>query len=161
SQPLPPARARPALLLAKAGRERMLEETSNCYPGLGAVMFRLLRPFLLASVLLIASSLFAQDAMPTTPYYPLKIGNTWTYKTKEGNKFVMKVIREEKVNEVPCARVGLMVDSKEVGHEFISVTSDGVFRNGFGAAMPDQPVRILKLPLKADESWEIKGKALG
>lgn len=127
-------------------------------------MFRLIRPFLLAGVLLPVSSVLAQEAMPTTPYYPLETGTTWTYKTKEG-RFVMKVDKQDKVKvqdkEVPCVRVVLLVEDKEVGQECISVTSDGVYRNAFGAAVPDKPVRILKLPLMTGDSWEIDGKALG
>lgn len=124
-------------------------------------MIRLVRLFLLASLLLAVSSLFAQQTMPTTPYYPLQPGTSWTYKTKEGNRFVMKVEKQDKVNDTPCARVVLLVENKEVGHECLSVTSDGVFRMAFGAATPDKPVRILKLPLMAGDSWDIDGKALG
>ena len=100
-------------------------------------MFRLIRPFLLTSVLLTASSLFAQDAMPTTPYYPLKIGNTWTYKTKEGNKFVMKVAQGGKGRRNPL-RPRRPLRRWQGGRPRVHLgTGDGVFRNGFGSATPD------------------------
>lgn len=124
-------------------------------------MFRVVRLFMLAGVLLAGSSLLAQQTMPTTPFYPLTPGTTWTYKTKDGNRFTMKVQKQDKVGDTPCVRVILLDDNKEVGYECVSVTSDGVYRNAFGAATPDKPVRILKLPLVAGDSWEIDGKALG
>jgi hypothetical protein len=143
----------------------MLEGINNRYLFREPFMFRLVRPLVLAVILLTASSLAAQEAMPTTHWYPLTVGTTWTYKTKDGNHFVMKVTKEDKVkageSEIPCARIGLFVDGKEVGSECIHVKNDGVYRASFGTAIPDMPVQILKLPPKAGETWEIKGKALG
>ncbi len=141
----------------------MLEKRKQpCSFFRGFLMFRLAGLFLLSAAFLTVSTLGAAPA-PKVPYYPLSIGTTWTYKTGEGNHFVMKVTKEEKVGDVPCMRIDLLEGKplKEVGHEMISVTSDGVYRNAFSSAVPDKPVRILKLPLKAGDSWTIDGKALG
>jgi hypothetical protein len=139
----------------------MLEDSKHPHSYSGEfLMSRLVRSFLLAGLLLAVSALRAEEAMPTTPYYPLEPGTTWTYKSKDG-KFVMKVEKMDKVGNHPCARVVLLVDEKDRGQECISVTNNGVYRNAFGGALPDNPVCILKLPLKAGDSWEIKGTAMG
>ena len=127
-------------------------------------MFRLARPFLLLSLFLVASSSgSAQDKMVSTPYYPLANGTTWHYKIRDGSKFVMKVAEQEKVGDVLCARVDLITDAakKEPVSEHLAVTADGVFRYSFSTAIPDKPVQVLKLPLKAGETWKVESKALG
>jgi len=103
-----------------------------------------------------------KDKVPflETPYYPLQVGNTWNYKTKEGNAFTMKVTAHEKVADVLCARVVLLSDNKEQAVEHIGVTSTGVYRYSFGTVKPDKPVPILKLPPKAGEGWTLDSKAL-
>ncbi len=64
-------------------------------------MFGLLRCCLPVSLFLVASSLLAEDK--PTSFYPLQVGTTWTYKTKDGKHLVLKVAaKDEKVGEVPC-----------------------------------------------------------
>ena len=47
-------------------------------------------------------------------------------------------------------------------NELIGVKSDeGVYRLAFGQSKPDAPVRILKLPLKAEDRWTVEGKTTG
>jgi hypothetical protein len=125
-------------------------------------MFRLGRPLFLLGVFLVASSPgFAEEKMAETPYYPTAVGTTWHYKTGDGSKFVMKVVIHEKLEKVPVARIELQNDAKkEQAFELISVTKDGVFRYSFSGTIPDKPIQVLKLPLKAGDKWTVDAKAL-
>jgi hypothetical protein len=134
-------------------------------------MVRLVRSLLALALILTAVSLglAADDKMAETPWYPLEVGTTWHYKTRDGVKFVMKVVAHDKVGKEMAAKVELVVDEGAGGgtkkdskaSEHITVKPDGVYRSSFNGVTPDEPVRILKLPLKTGESWEIKAKALG
>jgi hypothetical protein len=103
----------------------------------------------------------AQDKMETTPYYPLAVGSSWEYKAGE-SKFTMKVTKHEKVGNVLCARVEMLIKDKPVSFEHIAVSKDGVTRNSFeGNKEAQPPVLFLKLPPKKDESWKVDSKAGG
>jgi len=104
----------------------------------------------------------AEDKLAdSTPFYPLNVGDSWDYKTRDGIRETRKVSSIEKVNGIPCAKVVQMVDGKERGTEFIGVKADGVYRLAFGIAKPENPVLFLKLPLKEGDSWTVEGKATG
>jgi hypothetical protein len=116
-----------------------------------------------ATFLLLAasSSLRSQDkdkTPPQTPYYPLQVGNTWEYRTGEKDKYVVKVTKNDKFEDVPCAYVDTLVDGKVIGTEYLNVTADGVYRQGFSKQKANMPVLILKLPPKADDKWAVNVK---
>jgi hypothetical protein len=106
-------------------------------------------------VLVLGPARAADPQQPETPYYPLKIGNTWTYKIGD-TKFVLKVAKMEERNKQLCARVEMSVNDKVQVVEHVAVKDDGVYRYAFENKDADPPVRFLKLPAKKDESWEIK-----
>jgi hypothetical protein len=104
----------------------------------------------------------AQEKMAETPYYPLKIGNTWTYKIGETH-FTMKVVKYEDVEsegkKQTCARVEMSgSDGKVQAVEHVAVKEDGVYRYMFENKKAEPPVRFLKLPPKKDDTWDVNSK---
>lgn len=100
------------------------------------------------------------EKITESPYYPLAVGNTWNYKLGE-MKFTMKVTKHEPVDKVLCARVELVVDNSVKAFEHIGVTTDGIYRYSYEGKKTEPPVRILKLPFKAGETWEVNAKVGG
>jgi hypothetical protein len=90
-----------------------------------------------------------------SPYYPLKVGNTWYYKIGD-TKFEMKVTKLEKVDDQTVARIEMSVGGKPQAVEKVGVKDDGLYRYMFEDKKADPPVRFLKLPPKKDETWEVK-----
>jgi hypothetical protein len=111
--------------------------------------------------LLIVSAVGAQDKMKETPWYPLQVGNTWTYKDSAGQRIVLKVAKHEKVDATMTARIEMLSpDNKVLNSENIGVTDKGVFRYRFGDQKPDEPVQILTASPKKGDQWKINVKAL-
>jgi hypothetical protein len=111
-------------------------------------------------VLLLSSPVVRAADEKGTPYYPLQVGDAWTYKTSTG-KFTLKVAKFEKVGNDMCARVEMTGDNTPPTWEHVAVRSDGVYRYSFGDKRPDKPVCFLKLPPKKGETWEVDVKANG
>jgi len=99
----------------------------------------------------------ADDKPPQSPYYPLAVGNTWYYKIGEV-KFSMKVTKYEEINKQMCARVEMSVSDKVQAVEHVFVKDDGVYRAAFENKQADPPVKFLKLPPKAGETWDVNSK---
>jgi hypothetical protein len=115
------------------------------FHALGAVTF-----------LLAAGGLLAQEAAKETPYYPLKKGNSWTYKVMD-KSITMKVAGQEKDG----TKVETLVDDKSVAAEHVLVKEDGVYRTSINGQKPDAPVLFLKLPPKKGDSWTVDTKIQG
>jgi hypothetical protein len=111
----------------------------------------------LVLVLAIGTTASADDKPLLSPYYPLAVGNTWNYKVGEV-KFTMKVAKYEEINKQLCARVEMSVNDKVQAVEHVFVKDDGVYRAAFENKQADPPVKFLKLPPKAGETWEVKSK---
>jgi hypothetical protein len=91
--------------------------------------------------------------MPETPYYPLKVGDTWTYRNGE-NKFTVKVAGFEYVDEQVCARTEILVDDKVVDSNFVAVKDDGVYTYFTDGVKIIAQQLLLKLPPKKGEAWK-------
>jgi hypothetical protein len=96
----------------------------------------------------------ADDALPETPYYPLKVGNSWTYKSPQVS-VTGKVARYEKVGNDLCARIESSIGDKVVTFEDVTVRSSGVYRCAFGDNRLNPPLLFLKLPPKKTQTWPI------
>lgn len=105
----------------------------------------------------LAAGAFAEDKVGESPYYPTKIGTTWTYRIGE-KKLTQKVTKHEKQGNYFCARIETIVDGNTVATEHIHVTKDGLFRVAYNGEMPDKPVMFFKLPPKTGESWNVEAK---
>jgi hypothetical protein len=122
-----------------------------------------MKGFLSASlaILLLATAVHGQNKPKESPWYPLQIGNAWTYKDSAGQRFTLKVARHETIDKVPAARVEMLgPDGKMMAFEYVAVTDSGVFRYSFGDLKPDKPVMILKLPPKKGDEWKVDTKVL-
>src|SRR5437867_10863774 len=106
----------------------------------------------------VADGFSPQEAAKDSPYYPLKVGNQWTYRTGD-KKVLLKVIKHEKIevtkgekiDKVVCAVLEASVDDKVVGSEHVAAGKDGLYRF---QALKDKivpPVCFLK-PNKG-ENW--------
>jgi hypothetical protein len=124
-------------------------------------MKSLVRATLSVSLVLI---LCACDHAPSekdsdTDYFPLKLGNTWTYKTSgmDGTKLVVKVVKTEEVDNQPCALVEMRTGQRPqiVSTEHIAVKADGVFRYTDEGKRLNPPICILKLPIKNNDTWRV------
>jgi hypothetical protein len=111
-------------------------------------------------VLLAAPAPAARAQVGDSPYYPLQVGNSWTYRVGNGS-FTMKVTKHEKVDNSLTARVDLIRDGKTEDFENIIVKPDGLYRLNVGNVKAEPAVRFLKLPPKKGETWMIEGKAGG
>src|SRR5262245_30754651 len=116
-----------------------------------------------ALVVLLAASAAARDddGLEETPYYPLKVGTTWTYRDADAPgaaRVVVKVARHEKVGDVLCARLETHKDGKATGYEHIAVAKEGVYRHSINGLRPDKPILLLKLPPRPGDEWPVAGK---
>lgn len=133
------------------------------------MMRRLLAVLLIGAFGFLSGSLQGQDKakMPETAWYPLQVGNKWTYTAtaeKEGAnklKAEYRVTAIEEFGGTTCAKVELFIDGKPQSFEHLSVTADGVYRQGFQGNKADKPVLLLKLPPKDGETWTIDSKSTG
>jgi hypothetical protein len=112
----------------------------------------------------------AEDKPVETAYYPLKVGNTWTYKAGD-TKIVVTVKKLEEVNKQSCARVEAANSNKIdlVEHVAVKDGSDGkpagVYRYSAAGKMAKDPVCFLflvkkgeTLEPKTDETWQVDTK---
>jgi hypothetical protein len=100
----------------------------------------------------------AAEDFKDSPYYPMQVGATWTYKAGD-SKFVVKAIKHEKIGATNCARIETLRDGKVVGTEDVFVKDDSVYRMASDDKQVDPPVLILKLPPKVGEVWNIESKS--
>jgi hypothetical protein len=121
---------------------------------------RLLRLLPLA-ICLAPHALPAQDkGKPSgTPYYPLKVGTRWVYKSGT-HTITVRVTKEELVGGVRCARVEA-VEGKEVHVEHVAVRPDGVFKYRADGDDIKPPLCFLKLPPKAGATWKAEAEVRG
>src|SRR5438067_13844504 len=120
-----------------------------------------LRVLLIA--LLLAPAARAQLSMKdSTDYFPLKEGNTWTYKVtgdKEGKgPIVIKVAGFEKFGDTVAARLETRRDKELVATELYTVDKEGVYKVEVGGTKLDKPIRLIKLPPKDKENWKFNFK---
>ena len=111
----------------------------------------------LAIISLPASPVFGDNKDPGSEYYPLKVGTQWTYEIGTV-QVTMRVAKHEKVGDVMCGVVESSVDGKVVATEHISAGENGVFRHTFNGQKASEPLCILKLPAKKDQTWAFNAK---
>src|SRR5258708_34000497 len=91
----------------------------------------------------------AQEKMAETPYYPLKIGTTWTYKIGDTH-FTMKVVKYEEVEsegkKQTCARVERSDGAGKVQAvgRMSGTATDRAYRYMVGNTQADPALRVLK-----------------
>ena len=108
----------------------------------------------LVLLVVIAVARGTDDKTPETPYYPLKVGNVWTYKIGD-TKLTVKVPKFEDVDKQSCARVEMSVGAKVVSFEHVAVKADGVYRYATDDNKTEPPLCFLKLPVKQGDEWKV------
>ena len=100
----------------------------------------------------------ADDDFKYSPYYPMQVGATWSYKAGD-SKFTLTVKDQRRVGAKRwwCAHVETSQDGKVVGSEDVSVQDDGIYRVASDDKVVEPPVLILKLP-PASAAWTVNSK---
>lgn len=108
-----------------------------------------------AFVLLAATTaVVAQTPPPGSEYYPLKVGNKWTYKVGDTTTIEMKV---EKI-DAGEATLNTFVNGKQVASEAVKVTPEGVTRTKINGTEIKPAVKFLAFPVKKDTKWKVDSK---
>jgi hypothetical protein len=106
------------------------------------------------------ATVVAQPAPADSPYYPLKLGTTWQY-TGANQTVNVLVARFEPFGGRSCAALEWSVSGKVVSLEHVFAANDGVYRCAYEKKEIVPPLRFLKLPPVAGESWKIDSKIDG
>lgn len=125
-------------------------------------MYRSVRTWLAVVMVLGCSSVLAtaDDAMPTSTWYPLGVGATWTYRAGD-NRFQMKVTEVKTVDGKPRARLDLLVGGKSLSFEQVGITKEGVVRYTFEGKEAKPPIEFLRLPPTPGASWKVESRVEG
>ncbi|MFO0880220.1 MAG: hypothetical protein U0840_22965 [Gemmataceae bacterium] len=102
----------------------------------------------------------ADEAMPTSTWYPLGVGATWTYRAGE-NRFQMKVTEIKTVEGKPRAKIELVVGNKTVSHEQVGISKDSVLRYTFEGKEAKPPIEFFQVPPKTDATWKVESRVDG
>ncbi len=114
----------------------------------------------LGVVILLCGIVVAQDSkMPDTPYYPLSVGNIWTYRIGD-NRYQVKVAEIKTVDGKPRARLETLVEGKAIAEEEVGVTDKAVVRYTSKGKEAKPPVELLRLPPKVGETWKIDAEMI-
>ena len=114
----------------------------------------------LALALAMTAPAAADDEFKYSPYYPMQVGATWTYKSGDA-KFTLTVKEQKRVGAKRwwCAHVETTQEGKVVGSEDVSVQDDGIYRVASDDKLIEPAVLILKLPpTTSAQSWLVSSK---
>jgi hypothetical protein len=92
--------------------------------------------------------------VPSSPYYPLKIGTRWLYKGGD-HQLEVRVVKHVKVNGKPCAQLESYRDGTRVAREHIFAANDGVYRLSADGKVFNPPLALLKLPAQRGLRWTV------
>lgn len=90
-------------------------------------------------------------------YYPLEVGNKWTFNVAVGGNTataVSSITKIEMINGKPMARLEASVNGKVVANEHLHQTAEGIFRHRNNGQEIDPPICLLKYPVKAGAKWQ-------
>jgi hypothetical protein len=119
-------------------------------------MLRTLRLVIGAVVVLATSSVLAQPPAGDS-YYPLKAKTKWVYKVGDQTVEVV-VVGTEKVGNEDATKVDTLVNGKVVASELYQTKVDGIYRLKVKEDKIEPAVKVLKLPVKKDDTWKIDSK---
>jgi tetratricopeptide (TPR) repeat protein len=100
----------------------------------------------------------------TTPFFPLEVGprystgTLWVYRSSTREPTHIRVATRERVGERECYRLETLVNGTVSATERVAVENDGVYRQSQSSTEFSPPVRILALPPKDKEGWEVKSR---
>lgn len=96
----------------------------------------------------------------TTPYYPIAVGTTWSYRAGD-NRFQLKITEIKPVGNSSRAKLELLVGGKPISHEHVGITKDAVVRFSFEGKDANPPIEFLRLPAKGGMTWKVNSKVDG
>src|SRR5436305_5050593 len=102
-------------------------------------MARFLPAFALALLTATAPAARAADEVKDSPYYPLKLGTTWTYRVGD-DRVTIKVAKVEKVGDQMTALLEATNAAKAKLSENVAAKADGVYRFAAEGKKIDPPV---------------------
>lgn len=108
------------------------------------------------AVLFLAGGRISGQDKKAPNYYPLELGNQWTFHVEAGGntaKAVARVAKIEKINGVSLAFLEASVNGKVVANEDLRQTADGIFRYRNNRQDITPPVCLLKYPARSGEKW--------
>jgi hypothetical protein len=108
----------------------------------------------LALIVALTTSAPAADEPKESPYFPMRDGATWTYKSG-GSQFTVKVVKHEPVQTYNCARFETIQDGKSIASEDVFLKDGSVYRLRSDDKLIDPPVLVLKQPAKPGDVWNI------
>ncbi|QJW96821.1 hypothetical protein [Frigoriglobus tundricola] len=127
-------------------------------------MLRAIRSVVGAAAVLFGGVLLAQPPKDASAdgYFPLKKGTKWTYRVGD-NDVTVSVVKTEKVGTEEQYQVDTFVGKDvKVGEaktsEWYVVRADGVYRTRVKDDKLDPFVKVLPLPVKKGDSWEVNSK---
>lgn len=126
-----------------------------------------LRPLYTGALLLLffASSALPQKSEPTSDFFPLRVGNSWTYRNSEGGSdYTFKVLSEEPQSGAATRYLVEMLAGVQV-HSWFSKADGWVLLHGEKypehpglEAKYDPPKHYLPDPLVPGAKWNWQGK---
>jgi hypothetical protein len=90
-------------------------------------------------------------------YYPLQVGNQWSYKVKVvgiDTTMVTRIAKIETIKDQPYARLEAELNGKVVATENLRKTKKGIIRLRTNDIEAEPPFLLLKLPAKPGDKWE-------
>jgi hypothetical protein len=97
---------------------------------------------------------------PKENYYPLAVGNSWTYRAagpKRSGKVFIRITKVENINGTDFYSLDGYFNGAYIGTEVVSQTSEGVFRHRFRGEDFNPPIQVLRYPIQHSDSWEWTG----
>src|SRR4051812_6956293 len=112
----------------------------------------------------IASGKKPKPAKTAVDYFPLRVGDSWTYRNSEEGGYTLKVLSEEPQTEGPPHYVVELLSGVKILHVFSKPAGRVLFHSedyseheGLKATY-DPPKQYLPNPLVAGQKWEWTGK---
>ncbi len=102
----------------------------------------------------------ADDKAPETPYFPLKVGDSLTYRMGDV-RYTRKIAKFEDFEKQPCALMQTLAGDRVASWERVAVKPDGVYRYTSDDNKYDPPLCFLKLPVKDGETWQVDSAVAG
>lgn len=90
----------------------------------------------------------------SSPYYPLKVGTRWLYKSAD-HALEVRVVKHERVGQTACALLETTRDGVKVASEHLFAKNDGVYRLSADGKVFTRPIPLLKMPPKRGQHWSV------
>ncbi len=97
---------------------------------------------------------------PGTSYYPLQVGNQWSFRVTVGENSanaISKIAKMETIDGLDLAKLEAIVNGNVVATEHLRETEKGIFRHRNNGAEITPPICLLEYPVKLKETSKWRG----